>query len=297
MKKILSFIFIFLFQLVFLTSLSPAAETVCFYHTDAAGTPLAMTNASGAVVWKEVYRPFGEKQTLTGTATNTKQFIGKDKDPETGLHAVGVRYMKDETGRFVSPDPVGAVDPASGKINTIILKNPQRLNLYAYGLNNPYKYIDPDGRLTVNIWDYDGKNDSWGHASITLEDGTHISWWPSSNRDSKKLIPLIYSAPALDNQTMSKDILYEGKNPDHQIKITGLDEAKISTWWNDFKQNNEWKTLSQNCSTTTSDALKAGGGSDYSSWLKSHNIVWNPGDAKAFAREIKRNIGQQTKVP
>lgn len=146
MKKRLSFIFIFLFHLVFLTTLCPAAETLCFYHTDAAGTPLAMTNASGTVVWKEVYRPFGEKQAITGTATNTKQFIGKDKDPETGLHAVGVRYMKDETGRFVSPDSVGAVDPANGKINTDIVIHPQMLNLYVYGLNNPSKYTDSDGK-------------------------------------------------------------------------------------------------------------------------------------------------------
>src|SRR5207253_6542566 len=28
---------------------------------------------------------------------------------------------------------------------------PQRLNLYAYSTNNPYRYIDPDGQYTIAI--------------------------------------------------------------------------------------------------------------------------------------------------
>ena len=35
------------------------------------------------------------------------------------------------------------------KTNQKILDNPQRLNRYAYGLNNPYKYVDPDGNFPV----------------------------------------------------------------------------------------------------------------------------------------------------
>lgn len=31
------------------------------------------------------------------------------------------------------------------------LLNPQRLNRYAYSLNNPYRYVDPDGRETIAI--------------------------------------------------------------------------------------------------------------------------------------------------
>jgi hypothetical protein len=40
---------------------------------------------------------------------------------------------------------VRAVDPHSSKTNEQLLLNPQRLNTYAYGLNNPYRYVDPDG--------------------------------------------------------------------------------------------------------------------------------------------------------
>jgi hypothetical protein len=61
-------------------------------------------------------------------------------------------------------------------------------------------------------------------------------------------------------------------------------------WWNDFKTTHEWKTLTQNCSTTAADALKAGGGEEYSSWWKSHNLIWVPSDVKAFSESIKENL-------
>ena len=48
------------------------------------------------------------------------------------------RYYDPVIGRFYSNDPVGF------KTN-----NPITFNRYAYGNNNPYKYIDPDGRATV----------------------------------------------------------------------------------------------------------------------------------------------------
>jgi RHS repeat-associated protein len=124
-----------------------AAETVVYYHTDPAGTPLAMTDSRDNVIWKAHYRPFGEEQSVTGTAENNRKFVGKEKDTESGLSYFGARYLKSDVGRFISPDPMGAVDPWTGKENSVILHNPQRLNQYAYGLNNPYRYVDADGRI------------------------------------------------------------------------------------------------------------------------------------------------------
>ncbi|MFZ3138357.1 MAG: RHS repeat-associated core domain-containing protein [Thermodesulfovibrionales bacterium] len=128
-----------------------AGEKVFFYHNDPAGSPLAITDSSGQVVWRADYKPFGEVQSITGSVENNKQFIGKEKDKETGLHYILVRYYRDEIGRFISPDPVGPVDPKTSKTNYEMLLNPQKLNRYAYGLNNPYKYIDADGRDAVLV--------------------------------------------------------------------------------------------------------------------------------------------------
>jgi len=128
-----------------------APLTVYFYHTDPAGTPLAMTDEGGSVVWRGDYLPFGEENLITATLENDYKFVGKEMDKETGLYYFGARYMEAMIGRFMSPDPVGAVEPDTGMINGRNIINPQRLNFYAYGLNNPYIYIDPDGNDPYNI--------------------------------------------------------------------------------------------------------------------------------------------------
>ena len=130
-----------------------AAEQVLFYHTDPAGTPLAMTNSSGAVVWKADYKPFGEENTVTGTAVNGKRFVGKEKDEETGLSYFGARYEDAKIGRFIAVDQVRAVNTKTSKTNEKVLSNPQRLNSYAYASNNPYKFVDPDGRDFIYLLD------------------------------------------------------------------------------------------------------------------------------------------------
>jgi RHS repeat-associated protein len=129
-----------------LPSLCAAADQVYFYYTDPAGTPLVMTDANGAVVWKGDYKPFGEENSTTGTATNDRRFVGKEKDVETGLSYFGARYEDAKTGRFIAPDLVRAVDFKTSKTDEKLIRNPQRLNAYAYALNNPYKYLDSDGR-------------------------------------------------------------------------------------------------------------------------------------------------------
>ena len=145
--KLLIFIII-----IFLLSPSVfAGEVVFFYHTDPAGTPLAMTDSSGTVVWRGEYKPFGEEIEITPEPENKLKFVGKEKDKETGLLYFGARYMEAKIGRFLSTDPVGPVDPKTGKVNTKNLLNPQRLNYYAYGLNNPYRYIDHDGRWPEEV--------------------------------------------------------------------------------------------------------------------------------------------------
>jgi RHS repeat-associated protein len=151
MKQIIRFCLVLNIAIFSLTGITFAAEKVFFYHTDPSGSPLAMTDQNGIVVWGADYKPFGEEQTITGTIENNEKFIGKEKDKETGLYYFGARYMDPKIGRFVSPDPVGTVDPWNSKTNHEMLVNPQKLNLYAYALNNPYRYIDPDGRYERDV--------------------------------------------------------------------------------------------------------------------------------------------------
>ncbi|MEW6054853.1 MAG: RHS repeat-associated core domain-containing protein [Nitrospirota bacterium] len=126
-------------------------SAVYFFHTDPAGTPMAMTNTSKTVIWKADYRPFGEEQTITGTIENNEKFVGKEKDKETGLYYFGARYMEPRIGRFAAVDPIGPVSGQTGKANEKLLLNPQQLNRYAYSLNNPYRYKDEDGKWAEDV--------------------------------------------------------------------------------------------------------------------------------------------------
>ena len=126
------------------------AGEALYYHTDNFGTPMAMTDKNGKVVWRADELPFGEEyETQETPERNNRRFLGKQLDKETGLVSMGARYLDPKTGRFTQPDPVGLVDPATGKVNQEMLLNPQRLNRYVYALNNPYKYVDPEGDFAI----------------------------------------------------------------------------------------------------------------------------------------------------
>jgi RHS repeat-associated protein len=59
---------------------------------------------------------------------------GKERDSESGLDYFLARYYSGAQGRFTTVDR-GNPDPM----------DPQSWNGYAYALNNPLKYVDPDG--------------------------------------------------------------------------------------------------------------------------------------------------------
>jgi RHS repeat-associated protein len=58
----------------------------------------------------------------------------------TGLDYFGARYFSGAQGRFTSPDKPFADQHA---------ENPQSWNLYTYTLNNPLRYVDPNGEGVV----------------------------------------------------------------------------------------------------------------------------------------------------
>ena len=114
-----------------------------------------MTGTGGTVLGRHDYKPFGEELDSNSNSIRTlgngysysdsvtEKFTGKERDSETGLDYFGARYVSGAQGRFISPDPV------SGTPLHII--NPQRWNMYAYGLNIPLSYVDPDGRDAIAV--------------------------------------------------------------------------------------------------------------------------------------------------
>ena len=108
-----------------------------YIHTDGLGSPVARTNEQGELISRTRYEPYGA---TAGGATPGIGFTGHVNDPETGLTYMQQRYYDPLAGRFMSVDPV-LTDNNTGA----------SFNRYVYGLNNPYKYIDPDGRQVIII--------------------------------------------------------------------------------------------------------------------------------------------------
>ncbi|MGD9505601.1 MAG: RHS repeat-associated core domain-containing protein [Syntrophobacteraceae bacterium] len=86
--------------------------------------------ANQAVAWKAAYAPFGRARVLVHEVENPLRLPGQYFDEETGWHYNYFRYYDPETGRYLTPDPIGL---AGG------------INPYAYCLNDPVNGIDPYG--------------------------------------------------------------------------------------------------------------------------------------------------------
>lgn len=110
---------------------------VKYQHTDALGSPVAISNAAGTVTERTNYDPYGGaiNKTVDGVG-----YTGHVMDPATGLTYMQQRYYDPVVGRFLSVDPVTASKADGGNFNR-----------YWYANNSPYMFTDPDGRFGTKV--------------------------------------------------------------------------------------------------------------------------------------------------
>ncbi len=120
----------------------PQADSIRYFHLDAIGSVRVITDHLGNVVERHDYTPFGTE--LCGTTPcaasqpgQPRRFAGKERDAETGFDHFGARSYEAAVARFTAVDPVLNAGAA--------IAEPQRWNRYTYALNNPWRFVDPDG--------------------------------------------------------------------------------------------------------------------------------------------------------
>ena len=122
--------------------------TPYLYRKNAQGDIIGLIDNTGRVVVNYVYDGWGnhriygaEGEEITDAAhigsLNPIRYRGYYYDTETKLYFLKTRYYDPELCRFVTIDDTAYLDP-----NAI-----NGLNLYAYCLNNPVMFTDPDGHL------------------------------------------------------------------------------------------------------------------------------------------------------
>ncbi|MGV9235443.1 RHS repeat-associated core domain-containing protein [Streptomyces nigra] len=107
------------------------------------GTAEIAVRASDSAIAQRRTLPFGEvrgAKPTAGTWPGDKSFVGGTADATTGLIQLGARAYDPAAGRFVSVDPM------------LNLADPQHLNAYAYGRNNPLVFPDPTGLYWGESW-------------------------------------------------------------------------------------------------------------------------------------------------
>lgn len=140
-----------------------------YWHEDHLGSVSAVTDASGGVVERMGYEPFGKRRnangvtdpngTLTPTSTD-RGYTEHEHMDEVGLINMNGRIYDAALGRFLSADPT-IPDP----------DDLQSYNRYSYTFNKPMVLVDPSGFAP----------DWAGGASVSLSDGTWNFSFGASN--------------------------------------------------------------------------------------------------------------------
>lgn len=125
---------------------TPTAQTAAdlrYWHKDHLGSIVASTNASGGVIERMAYDPFGKRRHIggqfdqTGTidaSSTSRGFTGHEHLDELDFIHMNARVYDPDIGRFLSADPT-----------VPDTKNPQAFNRYTYVMNNPLNLYDPTG--------------------------------------------------------------------------------------------------------------------------------------------------------
>ena len=92
MKSLINFSLSFLFSLATIFT-AHAGEKITYIHNDALGSPVAATNQLGQVIWRETYKPHGQRTTNAAASANNKTwFTGKQEEAALGINYFGARW-------------------------------------------------------------------------------------------------------------------------------------------------------------------------------------------------------------
>ena len=110
-----------------------------YYHFNAHGDVVVLTNASGTKTKTYSYNAFGTEYNPGTYDTNPFRYCGEYYDTVSGPIYLRARYYNSELGRFTQQDGWEFANP----------EDPLSLNLYTYCWSNPVMYVDSNGHFVI----------------------------------------------------------------------------------------------------------------------------------------------------
>jgi len=106
---------------------------------DALNSTIALTDASGTIVDRTTYDPYGNTTDSVPSQASPFEFAGRENESSSitagyyysNLYFMRGRYYDASIGRFISRDPAGL---------------PGGVNMYAYAGDDPVDFSDPTGQ-------------------------------------------------------------------------------------------------------------------------------------------------------
>jgi RHS repeat-associated protein len=151
---------------------------------------------------------------------NEPGYTGKFEEPDLGIQNFGARWYNPRIGRFLAIDPAG-FDP----------QNPQSFNRYAYENNNPYRYVDPDGRWAETALDVFslGLSANAFQNDPSLGNGVGLAY--DALATAVPLLPAgfgVIKSTANTAEAVGDVARSAGKTPEKLYHYTGADPSKIA---------------------------------------------------------------------
>jgi RHS repeat-associated protein len=142
---------------------------------DHLGSVSLEVDGDARIISYEEYLPYGGTAFQTGksrqeVSLKAYRYSGKERDTATGLYDYGARYYAPWLGRWISPDPLGAVDG---------------LNVYAFVGGAPSDTVDRDGTMKRTLADFLGPANNVtpvAPAELEVKAVTNETWLALSRR-------------------------------------------------------------------------------------------------------------------
>jgi RHS repeat-associated protein len=141
-----------------LNGIATGTPTTLYIHPDNLGSTNVVSDQNMNPVEVLTYYPYGGQRIASSTAgaDSARKYIGQYYDAGSGLIYDNARYYNPNQGQFLSEDPTflaignpSQIAQLSQQQQNSLLADPQQLNAYAYGRDNPVANKDTNGKNVI----------------------------------------------------------------------------------------------------------------------------------------------------